>query len=361
MITQLTVENYRCFKQRVDIPLGPMTFLFGPNGAGKTAILDALNQLSTTISGINRTFDSTFQHFGPYSLRNQAHDAAAPIKFGLGFEDRTLFGVDRLAYELVLSHERDGVEGHESLLLNGRLLHASQGRMSAMTGLDLPDPDEQRVVTAFIAWVRHMRRYRLSPSLIRDKVASVDQRWVEPTGKQLPAALDYMMQNDQQAWDIFISIVSDMFPAIRELSVELFANECGISFCNASGRNLVGAHLSDGQAVTLAIAFMLSSPFAPRVLCVEELENGLSPVAIRKMLNHVQACVESRRVVSQVVATTHSPYVISWADENGSALQVLSDGRVRSVAAALEQHGTTQKQSLSPKEACAALETYWYS
>jgi predicted ATPase len=361
MISQLTVENYRCFKQSVDIPLGPMTFLFGPNGAGKTAILDALNQLSTTISGINRTFDSTFQPFGPYSLRNQAHDAAAPIKFGLVFEDRTPLGVDRLAYELVLTHEVDGIEGHESLFLNGHRLHASQGRMSAMARLDLPDPDEHRVVAAFIAWVRYMRRYRLSPSLIRDKVPFGDQRWVEPTGKQLPAALDYMMQNDPEAWACFTSIVSDMFPAIRELSVELFANECGISFCNASGRSLVGAHLSDGQAVALAIAFMLSSPFAPRVLCVEELENGLSPVAIRKVLGHIQACVESKRVVSQVVATTHSPYVISWADENAKALQVLSDGKVRSVAAALEQHGTTQKQSLSPGEACGVLETYWYS
>ncbi len=41
-IDQITIENFQSIKEKVAIPLRPITFLYGPNSAGKSSIFDAL-------------------------------------------------------------------------------------------------------------------------------------------------------------------------------------------------------------------------------------------------------------------------------------------------------------------------------
>lgn len=361
MLTKLIVENYRCFAKRTEVPLERLTFLFGPNAAGKSALLDAMNQIATLISGASRPFGAIFSPIGPYSLRNQACDAERPIRLGVVYEEPALQGVDTLAYELELKQGQNAVIGDEQVLLNGQEIHHVSATSTTLVRRDFPDPDTQAVVNGFLAWLLHLRRYRLSPPRIRDKVPLEEQLWIEATGYRLPAAIDYMMQNDKDAWERLKRMYADLFPAVMGLDVEVFGSECGLKYANAAGKGLVGAHLSDGQAVSLAIAFMLSSPNAPNFLCIEELENGLSPELIRKLLGHVLECTESKAAVSQVITTTHSPYAISWADEFGEALQISSDGRVRTISDVLNQFGATLDGPVNSRQACALLEGYWYS
>ena len=51
MLKEIQIENFRCFKDRVRIPLAPLTLIYGRNLGGKTTILKALNLLKTTFSG----------------------------------------------------------------------------------------------------------------------------------------------------------------------------------------------------------------------------------------------------------------------------------------------------------------------
>lgn len=41
-IEQIALENFQSLKDRVEIPIRPLTFLYGPNSAGKSSIFDAL-------------------------------------------------------------------------------------------------------------------------------------------------------------------------------------------------------------------------------------------------------------------------------------------------------------------------------
>ena len=47
-LSQLTVGGFQSLRDRVDIPIGPMTFLFGPNSAGKSSLIDAVRLLRET-------------------------------------------------------------------------------------------------------------------------------------------------------------------------------------------------------------------------------------------------------------------------------------------------------------------------
>ncbi len=47
----LVLENFQSLRERTEIPISPLTFLYGPNSAGKSCIHDALSLINNVISG----------------------------------------------------------------------------------------------------------------------------------------------------------------------------------------------------------------------------------------------------------------------------------------------------------------------
>ncbi len=66
--------------------------------------------------------------------------------------------------------------------------------------------------------------------------------------------------------------------------------------------------ISTGTLRVLAILACLHNPDPPRLLVIEELENGLDPRTLGLVLSEIQDAVESGR--TQVIVTTHSPYLL---------------------------------------------------
>jgi hypothetical protein len=91
MLKEIEIENFRCFRDRVRIPLAPLTLIYGPNLSGKTTILRALNLLKATFSATREeapemkvpTDDSDpFDLGGSETLANWRR-SEDPIKFRL--------------------------------------------------------------------------------------------------------------------------------------------------------------------------------------------------------------------------------------------------------------------------------------
>lgn len=49
MLEEIQLENFKCFGERVKIPLAPITLIFGPNSSGKSAIIQALQLMKQSI------------------------------------------------------------------------------------------------------------------------------------------------------------------------------------------------------------------------------------------------------------------------------------------------------------------------
>lgn len=360
MLVELMVENYRSFEKETRVPLQAVTFLFGPNASGKTALLDALNQVATVISDRGRTFEDRFPTHGAYSLRNQRYDSSQPMRIGLQFRFDHDLGSTTLEYLLSVHESAGQVIGSEVIQLDGRTVHSVQGASSAMSALSLTDMDDQIALEAFRQHVLFMRRYRISPDRVRAKTDR-QTKWITPTGDDLPSALDFLFQ-DPAARAEYITSLQRLFPRIADLSIGVGSSDSWIRFESVTGRKHVGAHLSDGQAVSCAVAFLLQSSRSPAVLLFEEIENGLSPIVMKAILEMMDNAVHSPATpVNQMICTTHSPFVISWADEHALALQISSTGAVRTVRDVLRQFGATQQNPVSYSEACGLLETYWYT
>jgi predicted ATPase len=100
----------------------------------------------------------------------------------------------------------------------------------------------------------------------------------------------------------------DVRPAItRELerSVYLRLTELGIE------SPLVNWLLSQGTLRIVALLALLRHPEPPSVVFIEELENGLDPRSIHLIVEEIRSFLQAG---GQVVATTHSPYLLDLLD-----------------------------------------------
>ena len=70
--------------------------------------------------------------------------------------------------------------------------------------------------------------------------------------------------------------------------------------------------LSTGTLRIVALLACLRHPEPPPVLVVEEIENGLDPRTLHLVVEEIRAAVATGR--TQVIATTHSPYLLDLLD-----------------------------------------------
>ena len=72
--------------------------------------------------------------------------------------------------------------------------------------------------------------------------------------------------------------------------------------------------LSDGTLRFAAIAAAFFQPDMPDLLTIEEIENGIHPTRLRLLVELLRT--QSKNGRPQVIATTHSPVVLSWLKES---------------------------------------------
>jgi predicted ATPase len=76
-----------------------------------------------------------------------------------------------------------------------------------------------------------------------------------------------------------------------------------------SGQLVPASQASDGTLIVLAYLSILYLPKPPRVLLLEEPENGIHPKRLRDILEILHNLVHEQ-LHTQVILTTHSPYAL---------------------------------------------------
>lgn len=71
--------------------------------------------------------------------------------------------------------------------------------------------------------------------------------------------------------------------------------------------------LSEGTLRFIALAAAFFQPSMPKILVIEEIEKGLHPSRLRLLLELMRS--QSKRTGTQVFATTHSPTLLAWLNE----------------------------------------------
>jgi predicted ATPase len=147
---------------------------------------------------------------------------------------------------------------------------------------------------------------------------------MEPSGFGLAMYLSDILTGDHKKFGELEQRFHDVFPAVERIrlnreggyptapansSVSPPGAGLGIYFEQSNGDSLSASQASDGMMLVLAYLAILYSPQPPGLLLIEEPENGVHPLRLKEVLPILRELV-SEQDRTQVILTTHSPYVV---------------------------------------------------
>jgi predicted ATPase len=337
VLKRLLINNFRSFR-RADIAMRPLNVLVGPNMGGKSNLLDALRFL----------YECWFPQQGTYGPVN------ALVKRGgidevlwKGGSDRLLsIGVEfidparpdaTLIYKIELVGGTAGyvnIQTEELFLVEGEKEHPLIKREN--DGRWMVNADGQQLIKvhaersamelappnwdgyALKQFAQNWRYYDLVPSLMKQMNQVGAGGVLDPQGRNLSAWLMWIQTRSPEAFERITEVVRDVFPGVRRLltwptqqSTVFLASEE-----RALGRPTPLNQMSDGELAFIAYLSLLCAPddLGGTLFLIEEPENHLHPRLLETLVSLLRQTWEEvlgRSVPpSQVVLTTHSPYLV---------------------------------------------------
>jgi predicted ATPase len=333
MIKRFRIQNYKALRD-VTLELTQIHVLIGPNDSGKTSILETIAALCRSVNhSLSEAFTGSWEGLqlmwlGRRDLaisltasvehQNEAFDyqlscASAPNGRTMKIESEWV----RLASE---SSPIDfATKGHRYSKVFQVVLH----------GENVTDDLRGRSRLVYDSLLG-VQSYRWDARFLALPVAPDAKRRfrMEPSGFGLALCLDDILGFDR---DLFIRLeqrFKEIFPAIKSIKLipesafkspvddpELIpmlnkSDGKGLYFeFEGGGEPIPARQVSDGVLLVLAYLAVLHLPEPPRVLLVEEPENGIHPKRLQDVLSILRE-LAGEQSQTQVVLTTHSPYVV---------------------------------------------------
>jgi predicted ATPase len=132
-------------------------------------------------------------------------------------------------------------------------------------------------------------------------------------GENFAALIKTILRDDTKA-SAYVSWLKELTPAELD-TIEILSGAAGdwMFALRKDGVNYPAPVLSDGTLRFAALAASFFQPSLPGTLVIEEIENGLHPTRLRLLVELLKS--QAGKGISQVMATSHSPYTISWLTE----------------------------------------------
>jgi predicted ATPase len=290
MITRFRVQNYKALRD-VTLNLTPIHVLIGPNDSGKTSLLEAMIALRWLLG---KSWQNAFP--GRWQGCDLVWRDAGKQPLTLGIE-------------VVRNGVRTPYEMSFNFLPPGRgVQYASMP----------PIPTE--VMDSIVP----LQSYRWIPSHLAFPVAfSRETRFaMDSSGFGLALLLADILSYDHNRYSQLETRFQEFFSDVRRIRLvredgcktpqDLDANSPGYGIyfeLMHGGQLLPASQASDGLLLVLAYLAVLYSPKPPCVLLVEEPENGIHPRRLAEVLGVLKELVRDH-TQTQVLLTTHSPYVV---------------------------------------------------
>jgi predicted ATPase len=320
-LLSIDVSRFKAAYTPGSIPLSDFNVIIGRNGSGKSTLIEALQWIDSTLR--RDAVEACKRYFGIHDLLNLRSQASPPY-----FEVKTNWRIDgkKWAYALKVQEDTDGITPS---IINERLRTSRNSR--AFSEIEAPEstdrltlsrpPSNAKSAIALRDFWRHAVFLRLSPgSLAQGSLArrSTTDPLLDEEGKNLPALLNELGTEERTE---LIRLVTSVLADIQNVTVS--GNAAGrndivhyvlhekMPYQGRTGRALFPIPawmLSEGtRRITAIFALLVHRP-APSLLCLEEVENGLDPWSVIKVLQHLQSAAAATG--TQVILTTHSPWVL---------------------------------------------------
>lgn len=351
MITQFRAQNFKRLRD-VTVELGPLNVIVGRNGVGKSSLLEALelvllvpDAMENKDSGQARRLATSLPafHTAGASELTLACLLNPSEELGCCSARVTAGGVSEFVSETRYAPSPTGVGLRQTLVGDTKRLE----QLSRWS--EFWNPLKYRAIEEFRSsffWgdssirmlpeVRTLRTALHGTALAASSTAESDVPQLTNTGAGLAAVLQYLQGTRDGRLERIEQSLARIVPGVKRLRtlpvrmnqrrrVRVAVN--GTESWHEEELTVTGARyelefdglgwipadqLSEGTLLTLGLLTVLHND-PPDLLLLDDLDKGLHPVAQRELVKLLKE-LQTERPALQIVATSHSPYLVDELD-----------------------------------------------
>lgn len=150
-------------------------------------------------------------------------------------------------------------------------------------------------------------------SLGADEIPGTAAPTLNWEGGNVPATLDSLYRRDHRRFEQIVAALRQLIADVDRLHIFTpSAQERGIEVALSDGSVLAGEELSAGIKLLLFFLTLAHHPTPPKLVMLEEPENGLHPKRLGEVMDMLRGLTKSTLGAPpvQVILTTHSPYLL---------------------------------------------------
>lgn len=315
MLESLRIQNFKAVRDSGIVRFGPLTAFIGNNGAGKSSLIEALETYQAIVS---RGMDEAMQRFmGFEHVQNKFAKPGTPMHFDLRLHGpfgkaqlKMLAGSDVPRNTYAILNEAVNCKQHEILqsFQEHEWKHFRQRWQQGFSMLGgsvyLMEYANQVESWQFLALTPDRMGYPLPQKRTGGRVR------LARDGSNIAEFLLELRELDANAMEGIIETMAFVLPYARDIQPSVTSElerKAWLQLTEA-GFKVPGWMLSTGTLRLLALLALLRHPNPPPLIVVEEIENGLDPRSIHLIVEEIRNAVLDG--VTQVILTTHSPYLL---------------------------------------------------
>jgi predicted ATPase len=278
MIESIQFINFKSLREGL-LPLQRMTLIVGPNGSGKTSALLALQH-------IRFRGGPQLRHVISASQREPRTNT---VEIRIRWTGR---------FKAAITTARWGTGG--GIQVN----HVGEG--GAAINLDL--------LNEFISGIRY---FAFDATAISEPVTLQPDIELGPKGENAAGVLDRLRDQAPERFEAMNEVLAAWLPEYDRVLFD--TPQPGMrSFSlrtKAGGHAIPASELSHGTLLAVAMLTLAYLPTPPTIVCLEEPDHGIHPRLLRDVKDALSRLaypedLGEKRAPVQVIATTHSPYLL---------------------------------------------------
>ena len=333
MIEKIHIENFRSLRN-IDLNLQKVNLLIGPNNSGKSNFLKAVKFWGKPYESDAILFKKAESNF--VEVKVKPLNAVSPYDYSIS--------------EYIIENDELSVNSYYSP--DGKGVISRYDRMY----LDV-EPTFLPLYSIDISKIKQASEVQPNIYTLNDDCSNI------------VSFLDNMRDERQ---DIILKIEQDLKRCVKEFTGIRFKKIKNgdkytykkIGLATENGDTYWAEDLSDGTLYFLALLCIVHQPNPPRILLLEEPENGIHPRRIKEMLDYIFDLAEDKNI--QVVMTTHNTYVIDQFKDIPEAVFVFDkegdETKVRNLQDIINEDAAQAAKDGMPKmDLTGSLGDHWAS
>lgn len=322
-LQSIAVENFKSLQKSGSIRLKPLTAIIGSNGSGKSSLLEAVETYrKIVLGGLDAALEdwNGFEHVRHKAVQHAMTGAAAadpsrqykPMRFTLAFKREKL--PLRLEMAVNSRDQSNLVYIQDERVALGKDVRSRQPTFPEGRSLLALDQSIAHVAEA----LRNISFLRLNPlqiGALQPTRRSGGRIRLAADGANVAEYLIDLRKRSAAAYEEIMLAMRYVLPYANEVQPQMLDTgviQRGYLQLLEKHYEIPGWLMSTGSLRALPLIAILLDPDPPPVIFIEEIENGLDPRTIGLVVDLLKAATSSGR--TQIVTTTHSPYLLDQLD-----------------------------------------------